>query len=194
MNRNTGRVSTYLLAVFMMGCLFCYSSFPVYADELPTSHPSCVVCKGQLSPQGRWCDNNNGTVTDMTNGLVWLKDAAWGGQYPLVPGNRGATTAVDRVSEVHNGKPASLKDGSQEGDWGLPTLKQLKSLITGTEAIQSSSPHFFTGVLSGYYWSSSTNVHYTGYAWFVSMGGGGVVCATVNKDTDNYVWPVRGGQ
>jgi hypothetical protein len=39
-------------------------------------------CEGTLSPLGRWCDQNNGNVKDMTTGLVWLKDAGWGGTKP----------------------------------------------------------------------------------------------------------------
>ncbi|QEM67302.1 hypothetical protein FO488_03460 [Geobacter sp. FeAm09] len=32
-------------------------------------------CSGTLSPLGRWCDNGDGTVRDMTTGLLWLKNA-----------------------------------------------------------------------------------------------------------------------
>ncbi|MBW1813845.1 MAG: hypothetical protein JRJ39_09275 [Deltaproteobacteria bacterium] len=39
----------------------------------------CGPCKGTQSTGGRWCDNGDGTVTDMTTCLVWLKYANWGG-------------------------------------------------------------------------------------------------------------------
>ena len=35
----------------------------------------CITCDGVLSDEGRWCDNEDGTVTDMTTGLVWLQNA-----------------------------------------------------------------------------------------------------------------------
>ena len=38
----------------------------------------CCTCKGTLNGT-RWCDNGDGTVTDMTTCLVWLKYADWGG-------------------------------------------------------------------------------------------------------------------
>lgn len=38
----------------------------------------CCTCKGTLY-ENRWCDNGNGTVTDLTTCLVWLKKADWGG-------------------------------------------------------------------------------------------------------------------
>ncbi|MBF0524939.1 MAG: hypothetical protein HQK56_07565 [Deltaproteobacteria bacterium] len=82
-----GFVMAGSMLIFLLGYL-CVAS---YADELPASHPACVACNGTLSPQGRWCDNGNGTVTDMSTGLIWLKDASWGGKYPL-----WAEAGVDR--------------------------------------------------------------------------------------------------
>src|SRR5210317_1250043 len=41
--------------------------------------PQCTTgatCEGTLSPQGRWCDQGDGTVKDMTTELVWLQDAS----------------------------------------------------------------------------------------------------------------------
>ena len=37
-------------------------------------------CTGTLNGT-RWCDNGDGTVTDLTTGLVWLKDATCVGQW-----------------------------------------------------------------------------------------------------------------
>ena len=42
----------------------------------------CGPCEGTRSAGGRWCDNGDGTVTDMTTCLVWLKYASWGGAKP----------------------------------------------------------------------------------------------------------------
>ncbi|MBF0525372.1 MAG: hypothetical protein HQK56_09785 [Deltaproteobacteria bacterium] len=94
-------------------CLLICSAISGYAGELPTSHPSCVVCKGQLSSQGRWCDNKDGTVTDMNTGMIWLKNASWGGKSPY-------NNSFDRTAQVKAGNPTTLTDGSQEGDWRLP--------------------------------------------------------------------------
>ncbi|MBF0508347.1 MAG: DUF1566 domain-containing protein [Deltaproteobacteria bacterium] len=192
MNRDTGRVSPYVLAIFMLGCLVCYSSFPVYADELPASHPSCVTCKGTLSPQGRWCDNSNGTVTDMSTGLVWLKDAGWGGQYPFWAGTSDGTSAFDRATQVRNGNPASLKDDSKKGDWRLPTLKEFTAFVGGTEAISSYNMYLFINVQESGYWSSAVRVDEPLDAEFIDLYWGAIISG--RKTYPNYVWPVRGGQ
>ncbi|MBF0476197.1 MAG: DUF1566 domain-containing protein [Deltaproteobacteria bacterium] len=197
MNRNRGRVSLYLSAVFVMGCLLFCSSVTGYAGELPASHPSCITCKGQLSSQGRWCDNNNGTVTDMNNGLVWLQDASWGGQYPLQADTASQVTAYDRASMVKNGYPTSLTDGSAAGDWSLPTLNQLKSLTTGTEGVNLNGTYLFTGVIftgifnSSGYWSGTPNAQDTSWEWIVFMRDGSVISHP--KGFLHYVWPVRVG-
>jgi len=54
------------------------------------------------------------------------------------------------------------------------------------------SGHPFTGVQSGYYWSSSTGADDTGRAWSVYLDYG-----NVNRGDKLFtyrVWPVRAGQ
>ena len=150
----------------------------------------CTGCS--LSPLGRWCDNNNGTVRDMSTGLLWLKDAEWGGQYAFWSNGMSLTNAHDRAAMVKNGYPATLTDGSSAGDWRLPTKKELVGITTGTESIISSSMYKFMNVQAEWYWSSSTDAGNTGSAWYVRMGSGAV--GSGDKTVGNYVWPVRGGQ
>jgi hypothetical protein len=50
----------------------------------------------------------------------------------------------------------------------------------------------FSGVVSSFYWSSSTLASNTNFAWFVSMSNGGVDIGL--KTTFAWVWPVSGGQ
>jgi len=51
--------------------------FPGY-NPCPDPCTTFPTCEGDLSALGRWCDQLDGTVKDMTNGLVWLKKADWG--------------------------------------------------------------------------------------------------------------------
>ena len=160
---------------------------------------SCT-CKGTLNGT-RWCDNGDGTVTDMTTCLVWLKDADWGGLKKWVD----CTTYDDahtQAASLCNGKiihfipgppPISifLMDGSSEGDWRLPTKTELYNLANGKEAVRSNNMHAFAGVQSSYYWSSSTLASYTDVAWLVGMHYGAVNYSF--KSSTWYVWPVRGG-
>jgi hypothetical protein len=154
----------------------------------------CITCEGTLTGT-RWCDQGNGTVKDMTTGLVWLKDASWGGRYAFWVITFYGTNAHDRAAQVKNGTPITLTDGSVEGDWRLPTKEELYGLANGTEAVRCSNfpgscnVYGFTGVQSYYYWSSTTYATDSGFAWDVGMRFGSVD-STV-KAFEYHVWPVR---
>ena len=153
-----------------------------------------VSCAGGFSPLGRWCDNLDGTVTDATTRLIWLKKADWGGIKPwrvdTVGSYDDAHTRAGLLSAADG--TANLTDFSVVGDWRLPTLTELKTLTRGIELIRSTSMYFFSGVQSSLYWSSTTDAGFTNLAWFVSLGSGGV--SNAFKTSTVYVWPVRGGQ
>ena len=46
--------------------------------DCPVKTVKYIICEGNLSSGGRWCDNADGTVTDMTTGLGRRKDAKLG--------------------------------------------------------------------------------------------------------------------
>ena len=148
---------------------------------------------GEVSP--RFKDNSNGTITDNLTGLIWLKNAncfsvlIW-------------TDALFSANDLANGA-CGLSDGSNAGDWRLPSREVLKSLthsaftspaLSGTSGTVkwTGAAGEFSGVQSGYYWSSTTYAGNTTFAWYVSLNAGYV--NTLNKAITIYVWPVRGGQ
>ena len=162
-----------------------------YDSPCPCSTGS--TCEGTLSPLGRWCDQGDGTVKDMTTGLVWLKKADWGGQQPFWA-DYAVQDAHRRAAYVWDEFPynvdSGLSDGSVEGDWRLPNKSELYGISVGTEYIRSSQMYFFTGVQPYYYWSSSYP-YYSGFAWCAHIGDGYV--DYWSRTSNLYVWPVRGG-
>jgi hypothetical protein len=139
--------------------------------------------EGIAWPNPRFTDNGDGTVTDNLTGLIWLQNANSFGQ-------RSWADALSDCNSLADGA-AGLTDGSVAGDWRLPNVKELQSLIDYSNynpVLPTGYP--FTGVQSSYYWSSTTSANYTGGAWGVSMNFGYV---GYNIKVDNrYVWPVRG--
>lgn len=116
----------------------------------------CTCSNPANVTNGRWCDNGNGTVTDLlgatvagtTSGvrgrcLVWLQNAGWGGT------KNWRVNAIDGYDDAHaragilSDGTAGLSDGSVEGDWRLPTKVELQALTTDSSAgdkISSSTP------------------------------------------------------
>jgi hypothetical protein len=145
-------------------------------------------------PIPRFITGTTGVVTDTLTGLIWLENANCFGE-------RYWTTAIVSATALNSGE-CGLSDGSGAGDWRLPNVRELYSLVhagvhnpavpntAGTGRWAEGDP--FTGVQSSYYWSSTTYANHAGYAWGVSMGFGFV--GRDFKTATFYVWPVRGGQ
>jgi hypothetical protein len=146
-------------------------------------------------PNPRFTDNTDGTVTDNLTGLIWLKNANCTDTAGGIAKAGGGLTWPDALTWSNSlaSGACSLNDSSVAGDWRLPNITELESLID----IARSNPalpagHPFSNVQASYYWSSSSYADGTYYAWLVYMSGGGVYY--VNKYSGYYVWPVRAGQ
>ena len=135
----------------------------------------------------RFTDKGDGTITDNVTGLIWLKNAncfdfrAW-------------SQALPDANGLASGS-CGLNDGSSAGDWRLPNVNELHSLIDLTQASAPKLPtgHPFTGVQSSSYWSSTSNADGPSLAWVVDLDDGGVY-RYYKTDHRPYVWPVHGGQ
>ena len=146
----------------------------------PVSGP-VEACTGTLSGT-RWCNRENGTIKDMTTGLVWLQRAdCWGRMrwYEILP------LPFKRLRQGTCG----LEDGSRWGDWRAPTRKELTALTRGPDAIRSKSPGPFSGLQSVYYWTATTRADNRDAAWSVNMLSGTEVSSP--KHMMYYLWPVR---
>ncbi|MBZ4193925.1 MAG: DUF1566 domain-containing protein [Candidatus Contendobacter sp.] len=154
-------------------------------------------------PNPRFAAKTNGTVTDNLTGLVWLKNAncedTVGGIIKIggrLSWNKAMTWAVNLAS----GK-CGLSDGSAAGQWRLPNIKELSSLVdarfsnpsvpntVGTGQWAEGQP--FTAVKAEHYWSSTTYAADSSGAWLVYLISGDVYWD--DKSYGFFVWPVRGG-
>ncbi len=135
-------------------------------------------------PTPRFTDNNNGTVTDRLTDLVWLKNAnAFG-----TKNWRHALEACNSLASGSNG----LRDNSKAGDWRLPNLFELRSLMDYSAYNPALTPgHPFDNVIPSLYWSSTTVASAPNLARFVFVGVGPSVWD--HKSVNMHVWPVRGG-
>ena len=142
--------------------------------------------KGVAWPTPRFTDNNDGTVTDNLTRLIWMKNAN-------AFSTRTWAEALDLANNLASGS-YGLSDGSQAGDWRLPNIKELQSLIDFSKSYPPlPENHPFTNWLGAYYWSSTTRAHGSPEAWIVYFTEGNL--GWYAKSLGNcYVWCVRGGQ
>lgn len=161
--------------------------------------------KGVTSPNPRFTDNGDGTVKDNLTGLLWLKNAnctIFNKGDIGFQNERSWNSALGAANSLRSGY-CGLTDGSSPGDWRLPNIRELQSLIhygfenpavpntAGTGQWTAGDP--FVGMQSSaYYWSSTTYISQSDGVWMVHTYDGYVDWRRVKND-DYYVWPVRGG-
>jgi hypothetical protein len=147
--------------------------------------------KGTAWPGARFTSNSDGTVTDNLTGLVWLKDA--GCLAPAI-----FATALTEVNQLASGV-CGLTDGSKAGNWRMPNINELESLIDVSAhdpALPAGNP--FTNVSNAVYWSSTS--YFGGQtgspdAWVIRMSDGRYMNdsgSNVKATQSNAVWAVRG--
>lgn len=150
--------------------------------------------KGVAWPKPRFTDNGNGTVTDRLTKLIWLKKANAFGVRTWEQALAGAKGLASGL--------AGLTDGSKAGDWRLPNVKELQSLIdfayydpalsSASGTSQWTNGNAFSDVQTDYYWTSTTYSSNTTDAWYVFLYDGYV---GIDDKTNTYsVWPVRAGK
>ncbi len=141
----------------------------------------------------RFTDNGNGTVTDNRTGLIWLRDAdcfdalSWA----------DAQSAARKLASGRCG----LTDGSRAGDWRMPAIDELLSLLdyrfvpalsnaAGTGPSGPGNP-FRNLVRDSLYWSGTAAVQPPhNLAWEVALGNG-----NLSNDLQTALYhalPVRG--
>ncbi|MCL4300136.1 MAG: DUF1566 domain-containing protein [Anaerolineae bacterium] len=147
------------------------------------------LLKGVAWPDPRFTDNGDGTVTDNLTGLIWTKNANCTDMPSPPPHNW--EYALTMAAAMESGD-CGVSDGSAMGDWRLPNVRELMSLID-YENINPALPtgHPFTNVQNNIYWTSTTHKE-TGTAFHVYLTSGSLTGGP--KDFNQYVWLVRDPQ
>ncbi|MFC1602207.1 DUF1566 domain-containing protein [Pseudomonadota bacterium] len=194
--------SEYPAPVERTGQITCFDQGGIPTTTCMNTGQDGELQKGIAWPVPRFTDNNDGTITDNLTKLIWLKDATCS-ELPNSDseGRANWEVALTSASMLANGM-CGLSDGSQQGDWHLPNIAELQSLISfehflpaipntlGTAKWSNGDP--FVGVSTRNYFSSTTVSNSFGNAWMVYLHYG--VSSLVNKDKAHFIWPVKGGE
>jgi hypothetical protein len=140
-------------------------------------------------PDPRFMDNQDGTVTDNLTGLIWLKNTKCLGMMDW----EGARLAAKSLKDGDCGPDPALilSDGSSAGDWRLPTMSELCTLIDFSRRDPAlPSGHMFSAVPLGYHWSATTLDHHSGMAWIVYFESG-TTCYEGVTNQAGHILPAR---
>jgi len=167
-----------LLAVLMAGV-----SAPTRAGP---PGQSCNPHIPRSTPSSRFVQHG-ATVTDTQTGLMWATCSA--GQIFLFGCIMGAAVSYNWSEALEYAENSTL--GGYD-DWRLPNIKELQSIVERacvTPAINSS---IFDHTPAEAFWSASPYASHSYNAWSVSFNYGN--SGSHNRDDNNYVRLVRGGQ
>lgn len=160
-------------------------------DNIPCDfkrqYAELILDKPSVDP--RFIDNRDGTVTDCLTGLVWLKNTNCFGMMNREDALLAAKTLKD--GDCGPDPPLTLSDGSSAGDWRLPTMRELCTLIDFSRRNPAlPGCHMFSPVPSGYHWSATTLDYNSGMAWIVYFESGTTCYEDVTKRA-GHLLPVR---
>lgn len=178
-----------------------YDGSPVASAVLRTGQKKCWDSKGtEIAAAGtgqdgdkrkgatvdspRFTDNGNGSVTDNLTGLVWLKNAN-------LFGDVSWSEAMKNAAGLSAGK-SGLADGSEPGDWRMPNLNELQSLLDLSRDHGPSIPvdNPFINLQCANYWTSSSVAIAPALGWYTALAVGPPVFDL--KGNIMRMWPVRG--
>ncbi len=125
-------------------------------------------------PSLHFKDNGDGTVTDNYTGLIWQK----------VP---NATTLTWEEALVY----ATGLSLSGKSDWRIPNIRELQSLNDEKLIMPSFNKSFFPNILSGNFWSSTSQVNSPSRAWDINVDYG--IVSYNDKTIRENALCVRGG-
>jgi hypothetical protein len=172
---------------------------PIDCSTAAATGQDGAVRAGVPFPTPRFTDQGDGTIRDHLTGLIWLKNSNCFDFQPWPDAVQLANTLQD-TGTPETTDDCGLSDGSVAGDWRLPNVKELQSLIdfsfanpalsnaAGTAKWAEGDAFLNVGEV---YWSSTALAGRPVLIWHVDLNEGFTTADT--KGSTYFVWPVRGG-
>ena len=161
-----------------------------------TVSPSVILaaCNSKIiatTPDDRFTNNGDNTVTDKITGLMW-KQCSEGQSTTTTPCDTGLVSTYKWQAALQRGELINTGSGfAGYTDWRLPNRNELASLVERQCYSPSINTNLFPHTLTSYYFSSSPNVNSGSAAWAVDFDAGDVW--NYQKGLESGVRLVRGG-
>ena len=139
-------------------------------------------------PGKTYSDNGDGTVTDPTTGLQWMRCSmgqTWDG-----------TTCTGTNTSIYTWDQANALTGTVtfagQSDWRVPNIRELQTIVDRSRYDPAVDTATFPETPWSYFWSASASAYPTPTAWLLDFQYGG----TINQYTSSgfAVRLVRSGQ
>ncbi len=161
-------------------------------DNIPGSEPT------------RFTDMGDGTIRDNDTGLIWLKDANCRSLPFTDTLGRADWVGAGLTAEALADGTCGLTDGSEAGDWRLPTMEEWVGLMSNVydnpalvnrvgDAKWYDGDAFIRVAFGGsgvMYWSSTEHTS-VDYAWAARLDIGDFGVPSKDSTWGHYIWPVR---
>jgi hypothetical protein len=139
---------------------------------------------GGISPN-TYTINGDGTVTNQTTGLMWMKCAAGLSGDDCLEGSASTYTQQEAIDYCDS------LDFAGHDDWRLPEIHEFVSIVDYTKINLAIDATTFPATPNLNFWSSPSYAFKVSYAWYVAFLDGGVFNS--GKSSPLYVRYVRGG-
>jgi hypothetical protein len=160
-------------------------------DRLPCifHRQYALLLLDEAIPISRFIDNNDGTVTDTLTTLIWLKNTNCFGMLDWKSTSHAVASLKD--GDCGPNPDLILSDGSSAGNWRLPSMRELCTLIDYSRRDPAFPvDHKFSAVPTGYHWSATTLDSHSGMAWIVYFESG-TTCYEGVTNKAGHILPVR---
>jgi len=147
--------------------------FPLPARAAQTCEETIIATTKDSS----FTINSDGTVTDNTTGLKWMRCSLgqeWNGE--TCSGKAASFTWSESL------KAAAVHKFAGYADWRLPNKNELESIVEGRCFSPAINNSVFPATPAAYYWSSSPYAAHATGAWSVDFGYG-TINATIKSGT-----------
>jgi hypothetical protein len=149
---------------------------------------------------GQYIDHGDGTITDTKTGLMWKRCSEG------LSGDNCKDGEIEKYKWDDAVKSFDTVKYAGYGDWRLPTIEELKTLVYCSKGVKSKddgecndgserptiNQQAFPNTEANWYWSGSPHAYYSDYASFVVFRNGSSFA--VSRVSPSAVRLVRSGQ